>query len=153
MTPTQFAFTKKPQVLDYNLIQQIEAIKKEETRFNTHTKKFYSLIKKLTLDHYGWIRAQKFSQILPIYKPSQAWVSPTASNSRKFDFFTAEAGGKVSQSAQKSVIIANSSATKQERNDFFMDTLSGYQVSNDGESTARSRIKKVCNLQSLEDSI
>ena len=82
-----------------------------------------------------------------------AWVSPTASNSRKMeDFFTTESGRKLNQhknSAKKSMILpaGAASASKKhamakKRNDFFMETLSGCHVSNDGRGSTSARSYK-----------
>ena len=90
-------------------MKQIEGIVKDNAHINSHTTKFYNLVKKLCQDHYGWIRAHKFAQVMPAYKPNTAWISPTASNSRTFDFFTTESGRKLNETKTKkgdqSVII------------------------------------------------
>jgi len=56
--------------------------------------------------------------VLPKYVPNVAWVSPTASNSRKMDFFTMENGEKSNQNTQKNSVLSstnNASAPKKHR--------------------------------------
>lgn len=126
----------------------------------------------LCIDHYGWIRAQKFKvNAAPtkpktikqqMREPSSKYVSPTATTAPKLDFFATDSGRKMTQpkKAQRSVLVpATSSETKhlsnkdKIRNEFFLNTLGVGDSSYNGSGTKSSRRVKADRVESLQESL
>jgi len=122
--------TRKSQLVksqnETNLENRIMKLESECTTIKTNSTKFFSLVKQLCVDHYGWLRTQKLSQ--EKQQVSAMFTSPTARHAPKIDF--------------SSTNKKQSRRRESMRNDFFMSTLSNGNESNKSCLTAVKKTKK-----------
>ena len=121
--------TRKSQLVksqnETNLENRIMNLESECTTIKTNSTKFFSLVKQLCVDHYGWLRTQKLSQ--EKQQVSAMFTSPTARHAPKIDFSSSKKQSRRRESM---------------RNDFFMSTLSNGNESNKSCLTAVKKTKK-----------